>query len=182
MPSPIESIRSSATLLALVSLYILSITVMSSFTNKAKLTITSTSFSNNGMIPVKYSCEGEEVSPPLNISDIPHDAQSLAVIIHDPDAPLKGGFTHWVVWNLDVKRDISENFKNGEQGMNSSKQYGYMGMCPPSGTHHYHFIVYALDARLNIDKNTDKTGLEKAMQGHILAQGELIGLYKKTKP
>jgi len=93
--------------------------------------------------------------------------------------PLEGGFTHWVVWNINVG-DIPEGFKGADQGMNGAKQHGYKGMCPPTGTHHYHFMVYALDTKLDIDKNTDKAGLEKSIQGHILSQGELVGLYKKV--
>jgi Raf kinase inhibitor-like YbhB/YbcL family protein len=157
------------------------ITVMTSFTDKTKLTITSAGFNSNGMIPSKYSCEGEEVSPPLSVHGIPAGAKSLALILHDPDAPVKGGFTHWVVWNIDIKGDIPENFKGADQGLNGAKKPGYKGMCPPSGTHHYHFMVYALDTRLSISKNTDKAGLESAMHGHILAEGELVGLYAKTK-
>jgi len=158
------------------------VAAITSFSNSPKLKITSTSFANNGSIPSKYSCEGEEVSPPLLISDIPSGTKSLAIILHDPDAPREGGFTHWVVWNIDPgNNNIPENFKGAQQGLNGAGQPGYKGMCPPSGTHHYHFMVYALDTKLDIDKKTDKTGLEKSMQGHILAQGDLVGLYKKTK-
>ena len=158
------------------------VAAITSFSNSPKLKITSTSFANNGSIPSKYSCEGEEVSPPLLISDIPSGTKSLAIILHDPDAPREGGFTHWVVWNIDPgNNNIPENFKGAQQGLNGAGQPGYKGMCPPSGTHHYHFMVYALDTKLDIDKKTDKAGLEKSMQGHILAQGDLVGLYKKTK-
>ena len=150
-------------------------------TSHAQLVVTSSSFKEGGMIPSKYSCEGTEVSPPLNISNIPSAAKSLALIVHDPDAPMKGGFTHWVVWNIDVKGYLKEGFKNANEGLNSAKQVGYKGMCPPSGTHHYHFKVYALDEMLELDQNNDKESLEKRMQGHILDEGELIGLYKKTK-
>ncbi|HEY8780590.1 MAG TPA: YbhB/YbcL family Raf kinase inhibitor-like protein [Mucilaginibacter sp.] len=146
-----------------------------------RLTVTSTSFTDNGLIPAKYSCEGQEVNPPLHITGVPDDAKSLALIVHDPDAPAKGGFTHWVVWNIDTKGNIPENFKGAEQGLNGAKKEGYKGMCPPSGTHHYHFMVYALNTRLSISKNTDKAGLEKAMHGHILAEGDIVGLYKKMK-
>jgi hypothetical protein len=154
--------------------------ITSSITGQSGLTVKSSSFSNNGMIPVKYTCQGEQLSPPLNISDVPAVAKSLALILHDPDAPMKGGFTHWVVWNLPTDGNLPENFKGADQGLNGAKKTGYIGMCPPSGTHHYHFMVYALDTRLNIDKNTNKAGLEKAMSGHIVAQGELVGLYQKT--
>ena len=152
-----------------------------SFTPKPDLKITSTGFKNDGMIPVKYSCEGGENSPPLHISGIPANAKSVALILHDPDAPMKGGVTHWVMWNISTDGDIPENFKGAEQGYNGMKQNGYKGMCPPSGTHHYHFMVYALDTKLTLDKSTDKAGLEKAIQGHVLAKGDLTGLYKKEK-
>jgi len=145
------------------------------------LIITSTSFPVDGNIPTKYTCEGNNTSPALHIESLPAGTKSLAIIVHDPDAPMAGGFTHWVAWNIAPMSNIPENFKNGEQGLNGAGKAGYMGPCPPSGTHHYHFMVYALDAKLKLDKNTNKVGLEKAMQGHILQQGDLIGLYKKVK-
>ena len=160
----------------------LSITTMvASFVDQKKLTVSSESFTENGTIPAKYSCEGEEFSPPLKITGIPAGTKSLALIVHDPDAPVQGGFTHWVVWNLDPSGNIPENFKGAEQGLNGAKKLGYKGRCPPSGTHHYHFKVYALDTRLTIGKQTDKAALERAMHGHALDEGELIGLYSKTK-
>jgi Raf kinase inhibitor-like YbhB/YbcL family protein len=155
--------------------------MLSSFSPKGGLTITSKDFTNNGMIPSKYTCEGADINPSLHIADVPAAAKSLALILHDPDAPVKGGFTHWVMWNIPINGEIPENFKGAEQGLNGTGKNGYKGMCPPSGTHHYHFKVYALDTKLNISANTDKTGLEKAMQGHILSEADLIGLYKKTK-
>ncbi|MDB4924424.1 YbhB/YbcL family Raf kinase inhibitor-like protein [Mucilaginibacter sp.] len=174
--------RSAKTNRFLSLLFILLIIIlMIAFTHQTKLTVTSASFTANGMIPVKYSCEGEEISPPLTITAIPAGTKSLALILHDPDAPVTGGFTHWVVWNIDTSGNIPEHFKNAEQGLNGSKQPGYKSICPPSGTHHYHFKVYALDTRLNIGISTDKPALEKAMSGHVLAEGELIGLYAKTK-
>ncbi len=93
---------------------------------------------------------------------------------------MAGGFTHWVVWNIAIDGNIPEDFKGAEQGWNGAKKAGYIGMCPPTGTHHYHFKVYALDTQLTLDKSTDKAGLEKAMTGHILAEGEIVGLYKKV--
>jgi len=154
---------------------------MTSVTNDKDLSVTSSAFLANSIIPAKYSCEGDEASPPLHINNVPTSAKSLALIVHDPDAQSPGGFTHWVVWNIDTTSDIPENYKGGSQGLNGAMLHGYKGMCPPSGTHHYHFMVYALDTKLDIDKNTDKHGLEKAMKGHIISHAELIGLYKKTK-
>jgi len=156
---------------------------VTSFTRDTALGITSTAFINNGSIPAKYSCEGGESSPPLLITDIPSGTVSLALILHDPDAAVPGGFTHWVVWNISpTQNSISENFKGGDQGLNGAAKPGYKGMCPPTGTHHYHFMVYALDTKLALNNSTTKAVLEKNMQGHILAQGDLVGLYKKANP
>ncbi len=167
-------------LLSVFSLF--AVLLFSSFACSTSLKVSSSAFSDNSNIPMKYTCEGQQVSPPLEISGIPSDAKSLALIVHDPDAPMDGGFTHWVVWNIDPSTtSIPEGFDGGEQGLNGAKKTGYIGMCPPTGTHHYHFMVYALDTKLNISKQTGKDGLEKAMKGHILAQGELVGLYKKSK-
>ena len=147
------------------------------FVNYPTLTVTSLAFSAGGKIPAKYSCEGMEVNPPLTVTNIPAGAKSLAIIVHDPDAPHAGGYTHWVAWNLPVSGIIPENFKGGVQGQNSDKKVGYKGMCPPSGTHHYNFRVFALDTQLQLSSSVDKDALEKAMHGHILAQGVLTGLY-----
>jgi Raf kinase inhibitor-like YbhB/YbcL family protein len=152
-----------------------------SFTGVAGLVVKSAAFTENGMIPSDYSCDGKEVSPPLNISNIPANTKSLAIILHDPDAPMQGGFTHWVVWNIAPDGNIPEDFKGADQGLNGTGQAGYKGMCPPSGTHHYHFKIYALDTKLDLDKKTDKAALEKSMQGHILADADFVGLYKKMK-
>lgn len=148
---------------------------------KGELMVTSSAFTNGGMIPSQYSCEGNEMSPPLKIGNIPRNTQWLALIVHEPDAPVKGGFTHWVLWNIPVMEDITENYKGGVVGMNSAKERGYKGMCPPTGSHHYRFMVYALDKKPDITDATDKAALEKAMKGHILATGEITGMYKKIK-
>jgi Raf kinase inhibitor-like YbhB/YbcL family protein len=110
----------------------------------ATLVVTSMSFHNNEMIPVKYSCEGESINPSLHIEKVPSGTKTIAIIVHDPDAPMPGGFTHWVAWNIDPQiKDIPENFKQRNQGKNGAGKTGYTGPCPPSGTHHYHFKVYA---------------------------------------
>ena len=192
---------------------------MSGFTKIKSLTVTSTAFTANGPIPVKYTCLGQGVNPPLSIQEIPEEAKSLVIIVCDPDASTKivtnassiqtptkkgshkkntpvmntvakntrtmeactvNGYTNWIVWNIDVTGTIPEDFRIETTGMNSADHAGYQGMCPQSGTHHYHFMVYALDTRLNIDKKTDKAGLEKVMEGHILAKGDLTGIYNKT--
>jgi len=158
------------------------ITLMAFTNGNSKLTVSSSAFTENGMIPAKYSCEGAGVSPPLYVTNIPAGAKSLAIIVHDPDAPHPGGVTHWVAWNLPIDGNIAENFKGGQQGLNSDHKTGYKAICPPNGTHRYNFKVYALNQQLELDTTTtDQAGLEKAMQGHVLAQGELTGLYGKTK-
>ena len=167
----------SVTITAAVTLILF---FMASFSNHDKLNVTSPAFRNNGIIPARFSCEGNEASPPLHIDNVPAGAVALALIVHDPDAPKKGGFTHWVMWNLPVDGTIPENFKGAEQGYNGGNQPGYKGMCPPSGTHHYNFIAYALDTKLTLPAQTDKDGLEKAIKGHIVAQGQLTGLFSKS--
>jgi Raf kinase inhibitor-like YbhB/YbcL family protein len=157
------------------------IATATSATAQSKLTVSSPSFTENGNIPAKFTCQGDQINPALHVSGIPAGAKSLALILHDPDAGHQGGFTHWVMWNVPVDGDIAENFKGAVQGLNGAGKAGYIGMCPPTGAHHYHFMVYALDTQLTIDAKTDKAGLEKAMAGHIVAQGDLVGLYEKSK-
>jgi Raf kinase inhibitor-like YbhB/YbcL family protein len=144
-----------------------------------ELTIKSPSFQHNSPIPKKYGCDGEGTNPPITIEGTPKEAKSLALVIDDPDAP-SGTFDHWVVWNIPLSTTkIAENSGPGTEGLNSARQQGYMGPCPPSGTHRYFFKVYALDTELNLGAKTTKRDLEKAMQGHIIAKGELIGLYHR---
>jgi Raf kinase inhibitor-like YbhB/YbcL family protein len=142
------------------------------------LTITSSAFEPNALIPEVYTCDGDDFNPPLSIAGIPKDTKSLAIIVDDPDAPGKT-WVHWVVWNVPITDTIKENSVPGEQGFNDFKKIGYGGPCPPSGTHRYFFKVYALDLRLNIGSRTTKRDLEEAMAGHILAHGELMGLYSR---
>jgi Raf kinase inhibitor-like YbhB/YbcL family protein len=145
----------------------------------ADLTVKSQAFENNMLIPKKYSCDGQEVNPPLTVQGIPNEAKTLALIVDDPDAP-RGTFDHWVVWNIPPTGAIAENCVPGTEGINSAGQQAYIGMCPPSGTHRYYFKVYALDAKLELKpEQTKKKDLEKAMQGHILAKGDLVGLYRR---
>ena len=137
-------------------------------------------FGNNEFIPAKYTCDGENVNPPLEIENIPKDAKCLAIIVDDPDAPSKT-WVHWVCWNIPVTHQIKENEKRGEQGVNDFGKNGYGGPCPPKGTHRYFFKVYALDAELNLQKNTSKADLERAMSEHIVGFGDLFGLYEREK-
>jgi Raf kinase inhibitor-like YbhB/YbcL family protein len=144
------------------------------------LTIKSPAFEHNGFIPSKYTCEGIEISPALNVMDIPEGTRSLALIVDDPNAPT-GTFVHWVMWNIPPLQGIEENSAPGTVGKNGRMENRYMAPCPPTGTHNYHFKVYALDTELDLNDNTDKAKLEKAMEGHVIASGELIGKYQKGK-
>jgi Raf kinase inhibitor-like YbhB/YbcL family protein len=144
------------------------------------LQVTSAAFNENGFIPSKYSCEKESINPPISIKNIPANSKSLALVVDDPDAP-NGTVVHWVMWNIDPATTmINENSAPGIQGKNQKGMNGYMGPCPPFGIHHYHFKIYALDTKLTLSDSAGKQGLEDAMKNHIVARGELIGLYKKS--
>jgi len=141
--------------------------------------ITSPAFQHNVMIPKQYTCQGEDINPPLAIAGIPEGTKTLTLINDDPDAPV-GTWDHWIVFNMAPSAEIRENSAPGTQGRNSWGRNDYGGPCPPSGTHRYFFKLYALDAALNLKEGARKAELEKAMVGHILAKAELIGLYKKA--
>lgn len=139
-------------------------------------------FQNNESIPAKYTCDGENVSPSLEIKDVPENAKSLALILDDPDAPVAGGFVHWIVFNIDpATKEIGENSapQNAIEGTNSAGRVGYTSPCPLSGTHRYLFKLYALDATLALDSSAKRENVEKAMEGHILDQATLVGLYQR---
>jgi len=142
------------------------------------LRVTSPAFTNNGPIPRKYTCDGNDVNPPLSIEGIPEGTKSLVLIVDDPDAP-RGTWDHWIVWNISPVQKIEENRVPGTEGLNDSGRRSYGGPCPPSGTHRYFFKVYALDTTLNLSPNSRKKDVEKAMMEHILAQGHIIGLYSR---
>jgi Raf kinase inhibitor-like YbhB/YbcL family protein len=147
----------------------------------AALQITSPAFQNNGTIPRLYTCDGKDINPPLMIANCPQGTKSIALICDDPDAPM-GIWVHWVLWNINPGvKEIKENTvpQGAVQGINDFKKHSYGGPCPPSGTHRYFFKVYALDTILNISPNSTKAELEKAMKGHILVEGQLVGLYKR---
>jgi Raf kinase inhibitor-like YbhB/YbcL family protein len=135
-------------------------------------------FKNNNHIPKKFTYRGENVNPALMISGIPSGAKSIALICDDPDAPGKE-WVHWVAFNMPVTPKIEENSAPGKQGVNDFGRNGYDGPNPPLGTHRYVFKVYALDAELDLKEGISKVDLERAMEGHVLAKAELIGLYKK---
>ncbi len=152
------------------------------------LQLTSTAFRPEGEIPAKFSCDGRNISPELSWKGAPAGAKSFVLIMHDPDAPIAGGYTHWLVYDIPATANhIPEHAPNqdhlpggGMQAKNQSGTYGYTGPCPPSGTHRYYFRLYALDSQLDLPAGINKAGLEKAMQGHVLAQAELMGKYKRS--
>jgi Raf kinase inhibitor-like YbhB/YbcL family protein len=147
----------------------------------AELRISSPAFVHNSGIPTKYTCEGADLSPPLVLDGVPAAAQSLALIIDDPDAP-GGDWVHWVVWNIPpTTRTLGENAlpPGALQGKNDWGKNSYGGPCPPSGSHRYFFKLYALDTPLELPPSSTKKGLEKAMAGHIVAQGQMIGIYRR---
>ena len=145
----------------------------------SSISITSPSFQASGDIPAKFTCNGTNVSPELQISSVPNEAKSLVLIVDDPDAP-RGLFTHWIVWNIDPKTTrVAENSAPtaGVQGINDFGKRNYGGPCPPSGTHRYFFKIFALDTKLELKPGARRAELDAAMRGHILAQGELMGRY-----
>ncbi len=151
-----------------------------------EIKVTSSAFEEGGLIPAKYTCGGADVSPPLTWFSVPEEAKTLALICDDPDAPM-GTWVHWVLFNLpaDVQQ-LPENvppdkeLENGaRQGKNDFGKIGYGGPCPPFGTHRYYFKLYALDIELDLKPGIKKKEMLKAMEGHILAQGQLMGKYKR---
>ena len=142
------------------------------------LRVTSPAFHPNEHIPPKYTADGENINPALIIQGIPRETQSLVLIVDDPDAPA-GTWIHWVIWNIPPTGKIEENSIPGTEGMNDFGRNSYGGPAPPSGTHRYFFKVYALDTTLDLGSDAKKGDVEKAMEGHILDKGELIGLYSR---
>jgi len=155
------------------------------------LHIESTAFPSGGSIPKLYTCDGKDISPPLTWSGTPENAQSLALICEDPDAP-RGTWSHWVIFDLpahlkELKEDVPKQERvtvgaGGEtaiQGKNDFGKAGYGGPCPPSGTHRYFFRLYALDTKLNLGPRTTRQDLLRAIKDHILAEGELMGKYSR---
>lgn len=152
--------------------------------NVQLMKITSPVFENNQTIPKKYTCDGDNISPPLNISDAPAEAETLVLVCDDPDAGAKP-WVHWTVWNIDpATAEIAEGAvpKGAVQGKTSFGETGYGGPCPPSGEHHYLFKVYALDKILDeLEPGAVKSELDLAMEDHIVARGELAGVYRRNK-
>ncbi|MFL6538358.1 MAG: YbhB/YbcL family Raf kinase inhibitor-like protein [Chthoniobacterales bacterium] len=143
------------------------------------LDVTSPAFKSGGNIPAQFSCNGANVNPPLSVAKVPANAICLAVALVDPDAP-GGTFTHWLVWNVDPKTsEIAANSvpDTAVQGTNDFGNTGYGGPCPPSGTHRYYFRVFALDAKLPLKPGAKAAQFEKAIAGHVIARGELMGRF-----
>ena len=144
------------------------------------LQVVSTVFSHNGHIPSEYTCDGKDINPPIEVNNIPEGTRSLALIMEDPDAP-RAVFDHWLLWNISPNEAIAEQSSPGISGLNDFGKTGYGGPCPPSGVHRYFFKVYALDTKLDLIAGADKTALLEAMEGHIIAEGEIMGLYQRKK-
>jgi Raf kinase inhibitor-like YbhB/YbcL family protein len=147
------------------------------------LPVTSPAFTNGGAIPTKFTCDGPGTAPPLSWSNLPAGTRSVAVVVEDPDAP-GGTFTHWVIYDLPPTiNTLDEGVgvpQQAQQGLNSKGQMGWTPPCPPSGTHHYHFRVFALDTTMNMAR-VSADGLLRAMKGRTLAQGEIVGTYQRGK-
>ena len=144
--------------------------------------LTSPAFDSGESIPKKYTCDGGEFNPELQIQNVPSGTKSLALVMRDPDAPMPGGFTHWVVWNIDPKTSVikEESVPPGAtEGQNSSGNVGYAGPCPPSGTHHYHFQLYALSDMLDLSTAASVSDAQAQIDQHLVEQTELIGLYSR---
>ena len=144
--------------------------------------ITSSAFQEGGNIPSKFTCDGGNASPPLQIAGVPSEAKTLVLIADDPDAP-GGLFTHWLVWNIPPQTNsIAEgSAPKGVHGTNDFGKSGYGAPCPPSGTHRYYFRVFALDRELTLPAGAKRSQLEGAMKGHVVAQGELMGRYARKQ-
>ena len=148
--------------------------------------IRSSGFDDGAMIPKKYTCDDIDISPPLKWSKVPDGTKTFAIICDDPDAPM-GTWVHWVIYNLPANiNELSEDvpsleiLPNGaKQGRNDFGKLGYGGPCPPGGTHRYYFKIYALDDELMVEAGITKSELLKAMEGHILSEGQLMGRYKR---
>jgi Raf kinase inhibitor-like YbhB/YbcL family protein len=142
--------------------------------------LTSPAFEHKGAIPSEYTCDGADTSPELNMADVPSSTKSFALINDDPDAPV-GTWDHWIVFNIPPSVTKIEKGKEprGVAGKNSWGRTGYGGPCPPSGMHRYFFKLYALEKELDLPEGSSKKEIEKAMEGHILAQAELTGNYKR---
>lgn len=145
------------------------------------ITVKSSAFTDGEMIPKKYTCDGDNISPPLSWSGLPEGTESLALVLNDPDAPA-GDWVHWVLYNIPATQSsLPEGAKGfGDEGKNTYGNIGYGGPCPPKGSaHRYFFKIYALTTILELDSGETRESLERVMEGNILAQGQLMGKYQR---
>lgn len=169
--------------LVIVSLtLVLGLTSQSAMGAQTGLTITSSAFKNNEFIPKKYTCDAQNISPPLQIKNVPKNTKSLALIVDDPDAP-KGTFTHWIAWGISPTKHLISEGEKGKisEGLNGLDKQGYFGPCPPSGIHHYNFKMYALDSKIDISEKSHKAQLQAEIQNHIIQSATLTGKYSRAK-
>lgn len=142
-----------------------------------QMEVSSSVFAGHTYIPKRYTCEGSNINPPLDIKGIPPGTKCLAVIMDDLDAR-SANWLHWICWNIPVTHHLKENKCHGEQGINDFGRYGYGGPCPPRGTHQYSFKVYALNSLLKLPDYATRSQVEEQLNTHMIAFGELVGLYK----
>lgn len=157
--------------------------MMGSFAaERARMKITSSAFQEGGNIPSKFTCDGSDTSPPLQITGVPSEAKTLVLIADDPDAP-GGLFTHWLVWNIPAQTNLiaEGSAPKGVHGTNDFGKSGYQGPCPPQGTHRYSFKIFALDRELELRSGAKRSQVDAAIKGHVIAQGELVGHYARKK-
>ncbi len=149
--------------------------------------LTSLDFTSGGSIPSRFTCEGDNVSPEFSWKEAPAEAKCFALILHDPDAPRAGGFTHWILYDIPAEKahldpDVPKQEHvpgTGTQGRNDSGEIGYMGPCPPSGIHRYYARLFALDAEIRLPSGATHEDLSEAMEGHVLERAELMGTYRR---
>lgn len=148
-------------------------------TEEDGMQLTSPAFEPDATIPERYTCDGADVSPPLDLANVPTDTVAMVLVMDDPDAPV-GVWDHWVEFDIGPREHIPEAVDRlGTPGTNSWDRTGYGGPCPPSGTHRYFFTVYALDSELGLSAGATKAEVLAALEGHVLAQAALMGLYHR---
>lgn len=148
--------------------------------------ITSTAFGHEGKIPSKYTCDGENINPPLFFKEVPKDAKSLVLIMEDPDVPIyirqDCTWDHWVLFNISPETtEIGTNQQTGTAGITTSNKLKYGGPCPPDREHRYYFKLYALDIKLDLKEGATKKQVQEAMKGHVISEASLMGKYERKK-
>ena len=142
------------------------------------LKVSSSAFTEGGFIPSKYTCDGENINPPLEIKGVPEETKCLAIVVEDPVAPIRS-WQHWIAWNIHSVKHIKAGREMEAEGRNDFGENKYSGPCPFSGAHHYYFKVYALDSLLDMPTTSTKRELEKSMSEHIIGFGQLSGVYER---